>query len=385
MCYDINHVKKGGIIMNIKKTNFTFNDIEKAYKILGLSAIIINEEAIENAYQKIIQNNKQDLNNINKAYQIIKEWLKIRRNNDTYNHCLSILNYLSRECQISNLSTTIPDILKNDYQKAYNDIKYLSKVISSMDNPTLSKVNSIKKELQQIIATFQDNLLNTYHRHNPHVIIEELKAKLQGTEDIYNLNHVYEIIFNLLNEAETTRINHIINSKSNDIDVFYEQFTAKKDYLLIKNIIEQRKANFKENLVNQRFQKIDLLELFIKEKIIINRLFDQYTLQKRSNQTISQDIQTLIAYQIAKAQSDINYKNYLYPLTSINNSIIYLSNNIHNIDQNTFEWIINTSLQISLSNEQSIKDLNTSLNIICYTIKEKNQPKEKKYTKRRKK
>lgn len=371
--------------MNIKKTNFTFNDIEKAYKILGLSAIIINEEAIENAYQKIIQNNKQDLNNINKAYQIIKEWLKIRRNNDTYNHCLSILNYLSRECQISNLSTTIPDILKNDYQKAYNDIKYLSKVISSMDNPTLSKVNSIKKELQQIIATFQDNLLNTYHRHNPHVIIEELKAKLQGTEDIYNLNHVYEIIFNLLNEAETTRINHIINSKSNDIDVFYEQFTAKKDYLLIKNIIEQRKANFKENLVNQRFQKIDLLELFIKEKIIINRLFDQYTLQKRSNQTISQDIQTLIAYQIAKAQSDINYKNYLYPLTSINNSIIYLSNNIHNIDQNTFEWIINTSLQISLSNEQSIKDLNTSLNIICYTIKEKNQPKEKKYTKRRKK
>ena len=371
--------------MNIKKTNFTFNDIEKAYKILGLSAIIINEEAIENAYQKIIQNNKQDLNNINKAYQIIKEWLKIRRNNDTYNHCLSILNYLSRECQISNLSTTIPDILKNDYQKAYNDIKYLSKVISSMANPTLSKVNALKDELKQIITTFQDNLLNTYHRHNQHVIIEELKAKLQGTEDIYNLNHVYEIIFNLLNEAETTRINHIINSKSNDIDVFYEQFTAKKDYLLIKNIIEQRKANFKENLVNQRFQKIDLLELFIKEKIIINRLFDQYTLQKRSNQTISQDIQTLIAYQIAKAQSDINYKNYLYPLTSINNSIIYLSNNIHNIDQNTFEWIINTSLQISLSNEQSIKDLNTSLNIICYTIKEKNQPKEKKYTKRRKK
>ena len=371
--------------MNIKMINFTLNDIEKAYKVLGLSAIIINEEAIENAYQKIIQNNKQDLNNINKAYQIIKEWLKIRRNNDTYNHCLSILNYLSRECQISNLSTTIPDILKNDYQKAYNDIKYLSKVISSMDNPTLSKVNALKDELKQIITTFQDNLLNTYHRHNQHVIIEELKAKLQNSEDTYNLNHVYETIFNLLNEAETTRINHIINSKNNDIDAFYEQFTAKKDYLLIKNIIEQRKANFKENLVNQRFQKIDLLELFIKEKIIINRLFDQYTLQKRSNQTILQDIQTLIAYQIAKAQSDINYKNYLYPLTSINNSIIYLSNNIHNIDQNTFEWIINTSLQISLSNEQSIKNLNTSLNIICYTIKEKNQPQEKKRTKRRKK
>ena len=377
--------KKGGIIMTMKTTNFTFNDITDAYKVLGLPKITTDEEAVKNAYQKIIQNKKQDLSNINKAYQMIKEWLKIRRNNDTYNHCLSILNYLSRECQISNLSTTIPDILKNDYQKAYNDIKYLSKVISSMDNPTLSKVNALKDELKQIITTFQDNLLNTYHRHNQHVIIEELKAKLQGTEDIYNLNHVYEIIFNLLNEAETTRINHIINSKSNDIDVFYEQFTAKKDYLLIKNIIEQRKANFKENLVNQRFQKIDLLELFIKEKIIINRLFDQYTLQKRSNQTILQDIQTLIAYQIAKAQSDINYKNYLYPLTSINNSIIYLSNNIHNIDQNTFEWIINTSLQISLSNEQSIKDLNTSLNIICYTIKEKNQPKEKRRTKRRKK
>ena len=200
--------------MNIKKTNFTFNDIEKAYKILGLSAIIINEEAIENAYQNMIQENQKDLNSINEAYQIIKEWLKIRRNNDTHNHCLSILNYLSRECQINDLSTTIPDILKNDYQKAYNDIKYLYKVISSMDNPTLSKVNSIKKELQQIIATFQDNLLNTYHRHNPHVIIEELKAKLQNSEDIYNLNHVYENIFNLLNEAETTRINHIINSKN---------------------------------------------------------------------------------------------------------------------------------------------------------------------------
>ena len=371
--------------MNIKMINFTLNDIEKAYKVLGLSAIIINEEAIENAYQNMIQENQKDLNSINEAYQMIKEWLKIRRNNDTYNHCLSILNYLSRECQISNLSTTIPDILKNDYQKAYNDIKYLYKVISSMDNPTLSKVNSIKKELQQIIATFQDNLLNTYHRHNPHVIIEELKAKLQNSEDIYNLNHVYETIFNLLNEAETTRINHIINSKNNDIDAFYEQFTAKKDYLLVKNIIEQRKASFKENLANKRFQKIDLLELFIKEKIIINRLFDQYTLQKRSNQTILQDIQTLIAYEIAKTQNDINYKNYLYPLTSINRMVTYLSNNISHIDRDTFEWIINTSLQISLSNEQSIKNLNTSLNIICYTIKEKNQPQEKKRTKRRKK
>lgn len=364
--------------MTTKTISFTLNDVTNAYNVLGLPNIIPNEEKVDSAYQNIIQRSKHDLNNINNAYRLIKEWLKIRQNHDTYNRCLSILNYLSKECQITDLSSTIPDILKNDYQKTYNDIKYLSKVISSMDNPTLSKVNSIKKELQQIIENFQDNLLNTYHRHNPHVIIEELKAKLQNSEDIYNLNHVYENIFNLLNEAETTRINHIINSKNNDIDTFYEQFTAKKDYLLVKNIIEQRKASFKENLANQRFQKIDLLELFIKEKIIINRLFDQYTLQKRSNQTILQDIQTLIAYQIAKAKSDINYKNYLYPLTSINNSITYLSNNIHNIDQNTFEWIINTSLQISLSNEQSIKNLNTSLNIICYTIKEKNQPQEKK-------
>lgn len=363
--------------MTIKITNFTFNDITDAYKILGLPKITTDEGIIKNAYQNMIQENQKDLNSINEAYQIIKEWLKIRRNNDTHNHCLSILNYLSRECQINDLSTTIPDILKNDYQKAYNDIKYLSKVISSMDNPTLSKVNSIKKELQQIIATFQDNLLNTYHRHNPHVIIEELKVKLQNNEDTYNLNHVYETIFNLLNEAETTHINHIINSKNNDIDAFYEQFTAKKDYLLIKNIIEQRKASFKENLASQRFQKIDLLELFIKEKIIINRLFDQYTLQKRSNQTILQDIQTLIAYQIAKTQNDINYKNYLYPLISIKKMIAYLSHHISNIDFDTFEWIINSSLQISLSNNQSIKNLNTSLNIICYTIKEKYQTKRK--------
>ena len=377
MCYYTKHVKKGGIIMTIKTTNFTFNDITDAYKILGLPKITTDEGIIKNAYQNMIQENQKDLNNINKAYQIIKEWLKIRKNNNTYNHCLSILNYLSRECQISDLSVTIPDILKNDYQKAYNEIKNLSIVISSINNPTLSKVNTLKDELKQIITTFQDNLLNTYHRHNQHVIIEELKTKLQGTEDIYNLNHVYEIIFNLLNEAENTRINHILNSKNNDINAFYEQFTTKKDYLLIQNIIEQRKAKFKENLANQRFQKIDLLELFIKEKIIINRLFDQYTLQKRNNQTILQDIQTLISYQIAKTQSDINYKNYLYPLISIKKMIAYLSHHISNIDFDTFEWIINSSLQISLSNKQSIKNLNTSLNIICYTIKEKYQTKRK--------
>lgn len=374
---------------SIATQNITMSNIKEAFDTLKIN-FTTDAEIIKKAYDNIIEEkiekNERDLNNINQAYYTIKEWLKIRQNNDNYNHCLSILNYLSKQCQIVDLSENIPEIFQRDYQRAYNEVKYLNTKITNMNKPTPSEVNNIKDKLKQIIDNFKDNILNTYKHHFPHIIIEKIKEKLKESEYNYNLNHVYTTIFNELNQLENIRLNNILINKNDEIDAFYAQFKSHNNYLLIKNIIEQRKLAFKDNLIKNRFQKIDLLELFIKEKIIINRLFDEYTPNHRSNQNILQDTQTLITYQLMKASNDINYKNYLPTLTSIKNKIAYLSNNTQNIDQDTFNWIINTSLQMSLSNKQIIKNLNTSLHIICYTIKEKTEPMKKTfhYTKKRK-